>query len=76
MGQIPVIHCGNCGFEGLARRKGSVLLAVILWFAGILPGLVYTLWMLSGSRDNCPVCSAPYPIPIYRYRQGQAPGPR
>lgn len=69
---VPVVHCENCGFEGLAKRKGSVAVAVILWFCGILPGLIYTLWMLSGTRQTCPACGAPYPVPIHLYRQKQA----
>ena len=71
---VPAVHCRNCGFEGLAKRKGNVFLAIILWFFAILPGLIYTLWMVSGSRQTCPACGAPNPVPLYLYKQSQTAG--
>jgi hypothetical protein len=55
----PKIICPNmnCGYRGRAKRKGkgSIIVAIILFFFGILPGIIY-IACKSGYNYFCPNC--------------------
>lgn len=53
--------CTQCRSVALprGRGRGSVVVAIALWFLFILPGLIYTLWMMDSGGDKlCPRCGA------------------
>ena len=53
------VICPNphCGFVGRPQRKsrGSIIVAIVLLFAGAIPGILYILFT-SGSDYFCPQC--------------------
>jgi hypothetical protein len=61
------VICPNCGFEGapIALRPGSTGLEVLLWIAGLIPGLVYSVWRATIERPVvCQRCTYPYVVPV------------
>ena len=52
----------NCGFRGIADRKarGSVIVAVLLFLFGVLPGVLYLIFA-SGYHYYCPKCHMKQP---------------
>ena len=55
-----LIHCSQCGTEAepIVVRKGSMHTQILLWFAFILPGFLYSLWRESSKRNVCRVCGS------------------
>jgi len=55
-----LIHCSQCGTEAepIVVRKGNMRTQIILWFAFILPGFLYSLWRESSKRNLCSVCGS------------------
>lgn len=47
----------NCGYRGPAKRRkrGSVLLGLLLCLFGLVPGVLYFIFR-SGYRYSCPRC--------------------
>jgi hypothetical protein len=47
----------NCGYNGPPRKeaRGSVLVAILLFLLGILPGVLYLIFR-RGYRYYCPKC--------------------
>lgn len=59
--------CTNCGMISVPviRTRGSVIVEIILWLCGFLPGLIYRLWRKSGMHENCcPQCGASNMAPL------------
>jgi flagellar basal body-associated protein FliL len=52
--------CGTCGAKITPAKegKGNVLILILLLFLGVIPGLIYLVWMLSGRKDICPKCKS------------------
>jgi hypothetical protein len=48
----------NCGHRGkvVRRRRGSVGLLILLFLAGVLPGLIYAMFGM-GEDKYCPQCN-------------------
>ena len=59
------MYCPHCGIAGIPRTitKGSTLVEVMLWFAGLLPGLIYSLWLRNSRHAACPSCHQAGMIP-------------
>ena len=60
---MPLMICGRCGELGLPVRAGSDLTAVVLFLAGLIPGLLYMLWR-QGAERRCPSCGGRDMLPI------------
>jgi len=47
----------NCGYRGKPKKvaRGSCLLLIVLFFLGILPGILYLIFR-GGYRYECPKC--------------------
>ncbi|WP_157991618.1 hypothetical protein [Caldimonas tepidiphila] len=60
-----VAVCSICGHCGPPRRHlpGSARVERLLWLPLLLPGLLYRLWRLSGSRRVCAACGAAHLVP-------------
>jgi len=58
------IKCPNCGYEGEGKKytRGSLLIEIVLWLLGIIPGLIYSLWRLSNQYIGCPKCEYRYVV--------------
>ncbi len=52
------VKCPNCQYEGQPKKfiKGSIIIEILLWILGIIPGLIYTLWRRSTKYEGCPKC--------------------
>lgn len=51
--------CTTCGAQTdtpHTKTRGSVVIEVVLWFALIIPGLLYSLWRQSTRQKVCPAC--------------------
>lgn len=50
--------CTQCGHIGLPKEvtPGMLIVEIILWLCWILPGLIYSIWRLSGRHWACPKC--------------------
>lgn len=55
------VVCLHCGHEGVAKisSKGSALLEALLWFALILPGLLFSVWRFTTRERVCASCGQP-----------------
>ena len=64
MAKIEMI-CTTCGFVGKpkSKRRGHFIIEILLWLFMILPGVLYTLWRLTGIAKYCPACGNPAMIP-------------
>lgn len=60
-----ILVCTQCGYIGepKGKFKGSGCLAVFLWIFFLIPGLIYTIWILSSRHKICPVCKSRNLIP-------------
>jgi len=56
------IKCPNCQYEGKpsVRNRGSYFLLFLLLLCGIVPGIIYLLYMATGRKTTCPVCTYQY----------------
>jgi hypothetical protein len=62
----PLI-CTTCGTQTRSPKshtKGSILIEIVLWFALIVPGLIYSLWRLTTRQRVCPACGSAALIPL------------
>lgn len=46
------------------ESKGSILIELILWLFFILPGLIYSIWRISGRKIVCPKCEQSTLVPV------------
>jgi hypothetical protein len=60
------LYCTRCGHAGNPRTitPGSRILELLLWCFFLIPGLIYTTWRSSVSRQGCPYCSADAMVPL------------
>jgi uncharacterized membrane protein YqaE (UPF0057 family) len=67
------IVCTSCLYVGYPMQsgKGNIIIEIILYCCGILPGIVYTLWRISSKQKVCPQCKLPNIIPINSVRGKQ-----
>lgn len=76
----PTMYCPHCGVTGVPRTvvKGSTLAEILLWLAGLLPGLIYSIWRLNSRHEACPSCHQagmiPADSPRAREMRADAPG--
>ncbi len=58
--------CSKCGSIARPRKqpKGSLLIEILLWLCFIIPGLLYSLWRVTGRVRACPGCAAPYMVDL------------
>ena len=58
--------CLRCDERGKMpiTRPGSNALEVLLWVAGLVPGIVYNLWRNSGRSAQCGSCGSRDCIPV------------
>jgi len=54
----PKKICAECGYVGapVSITPGTFLTEVALWCLFLLPGLIYSMWRLSGRHTGCPKC--------------------
>jgi DNA-directed RNA polymerase subunit RPC12/RpoP len=57
--------CKNCGnlTSPIKVTRGSFLMEVILWFFFIIPGIIYSLWRITGKSYVCQYCSSTLIVP-------------
>jgi hypothetical protein len=57
--------CATCGHHGptKAHTRGSLAVEIVLWLALLVPGLLYSLWRVSGRRQVCTSCGSDALIP-------------
>lgn len=65
--------CKNCGHQGVQKKivKGSFAVEVALWVLLIVPGIAYTVWRTASQYKGCPVCGAPYMVPLGKGESGK-----
>ncbi len=58
--------CLNCGSsEGTKKvTSGSFFIEVILWCAGLVPGMIYTVWRSSTTIRVCSSCGSGKLVPL------------
>jgi len=57
--------CTQCGTSGTGKKqaKGNFFIEVILWLCFIIPGLIYSIWRVSGRKTVCKACSSSTLVP-------------
>ena len=65
--------CTTCGFVGSpkAEVKGSFLVELALWILFCFPGVIYSVWRLTGRKRICPSCEGYAIIPAKSVRGRQ-----
>lgn len=58
--------CTQCGTVGNGKKsaKGSFLIEVILWLCFLIPGLIYSIWRVSGNKPACRSCGSASLVPL------------
>jgi len=58
--------CPSCGYIGKPKTvvRGSFLMEVVLWLFFLVPGLIYSIWRLTGKEKVCPSCGQKGMIPL------------
>lgn len=58
--------CKSCGtLQGIQSSiPGHLLIEIILWCCGLVPGLIYTVWRRSSKYAKCSVCSSKEIVPL------------
>ena len=61
----PEKVCATCHTvaKPVLRNKGTFVVELILWCLFIVPGIIYTVWRLSGLVESCPSCAKETMIP-------------
>jgi len=59
------LFCPACGTLAVPKqsRRGSIGVEIVLWLLLLVPGLIYSVWRLSGDTNACPACGARTLIP-------------
>lgn len=59
------MYCTTCGSVGGSRRHvpGSILIEILLWICFFIPGVIYSIWRHSSSKNACRVCHMTTQIP-------------
>lgn len=60
------LFCKSChAVDGTKRNMpGSILIELVLWLCFIVPGLIYSLWRHSATKQVCSSCGSKEIIPI------------
>lgn len=60
------MFCKSCHFVDSTKRNmpGSILIEIILWLCFLIPGIIYTLWRHSATKQVCKSCGSKEIIPI------------
>lgn len=60
------LFCTVCKSEGkpVTKTKGSLLVEIGLWLFFIFPGIIYSLWRISGREKVCRFCGSTNLIPL------------
>lgn len=58
--------CMACESVTTARTqvRGSILLEVVLWCMGLVPGLIYSIWRLTTKAKVCRQCGGGPLVPL------------
>lgn len=56
----PTLFCKSCGHAGETRTvtRGSIWIELVLWLCFLVPGLIYSIWRLTTSRQACTQCGS------------------
>lgn len=64
---LPERHCLACGTDfntRLGAWRGNTGIEVVLYVAGLVPGLVYSIWRRGGTpQHQCPACGSRHTVP-------------
>lgn len=64
---LPERHCLACGTDfntRLGAWRGNTGIEVVLYVAGLVPGLVYSIWRRGGTpQHQCPACGLRHTVP-------------
>lgn len=60
------VICRNCGTQdrSVTISHRSLFLEILLWFAGLIPGVVYTLWCNHTAYEACAKCKSRDIVPV------------
>ena len=57
-------YCNAChNYVPKALKKGNGWIELVLYFAYLVPGIIYSFWRRSGSPNVCPLCNAAALVP-------------
>ena len=60
----PKYYCNAChNFTPTALLKGNGWIELVLYFAYIVPGIIYSIWRRAGAPNVCPLCRAASLVP-------------
>lgn len=51
-----MIKCNYCGREVIPQKRYSLLLMILLFILGIVPGLIYLVFINIKTPNKCPKC--------------------
>jgi hypothetical protein len=60
------VVCRNCGSVARSAVKSprSLFIEILLWFCGLIPGVLYTLWCNHETHEVCEKCGSRDIIPV------------
>ena len=58
-------YCKTCGHTGKTESytPGNFFIELVLWLCLIVPGLIYSIWRLSGRTRKCEKCGGKELVP-------------
>jgi hypothetical protein len=58
--------CMNCGSVGplKTQTKGSLGLEILLWIFFLIPGIIYSIWRHSSTKEVCKACGSMNLVPV------------
>lgn len=61
---VPQKICTQCYYRGQGNLPGSSFIELLLWLAGILPGMLYSIWRRNRISNRCIQCGSDTMIPV------------
>jgi DNA-directed RNA polymerase subunit RPC12/RpoP len=60
------VICRNCGSVGKAKyvSVSNFFIEILLWCAGLVPGVIYTLWCRHTAYNACSKCGSRDIVPV------------
>lgn len=61
-GELICAQCGSIG-KPVTMTPGNLLFEIILWCLFLLPGLIYSLYRMTGRKRGCRQCGSTQMVP-------------
>lgn len=58
--------CLTCQTVGIPKTatRGSIWIELVLWLCFLIPGLIYSIWRITGKTRVCRACGSQQLVPL------------